>query len=65
MSELKDAKKIKTIAFRLTDEEYARAESAELPQVTSRRAVGAGHGALAGFNQWVCGELASCECQTA
>ena len=28
MSESKDAKKIKTIAFRLTDEEYALAESA-------------------------------------
>ena len=30
MSESKDAKKIKTIAFRLTDEEYARAESAAI-----------------------------------
>jgi hypothetical protein len=30
MSESKDAKKIKTIAFRLTDEDYARAESAAI-----------------------------------
>ena len=30
MSESKDAKKIKTIAFRLTDEEYALAESAAI-----------------------------------
>ena len=30
MSESKEAKKIKTIAFRLTDEEYARAESAAI-----------------------------------
>src|SRR6266436_3631146 len=30
MSESQDAKKIKTIAFRLTDEEYARAESAAI-----------------------------------
>src|SRR6266850_1791962 len=30
MSESKEAKKIKTIAFRLTDEEYARAERAAI-----------------------------------
>jgi len=30
MSESKNAKKIKTIAFRLTNEEYARAESAAI-----------------------------------
>ena len=43
MSESKEAKKIKTIAFRLTDEEYARAESAAIAAGDESRAVGVGH----------------------